>query len=352
MSDFFADFAARDPGWLVAAGPESDIALSTRARLARNLPMIPFPHQASPVELETILEDLRRRLQRLPALAEGWDVGFAALRSVQRRALREKLLASGRLVGRPEHRGLVLDRDLSLAVMVNEEDHLRLHAYAAGFAPRQALSAVLDLDDEMETEIETAFSPEWGYLTASPTNLGTGLRLSALLHLPALVLVGEIEKVLNALRQLQFSVRGLFGEGRAVRGALFQIGNLITLGRNEQEIAEDFRIHVGKIISYERSARDQLYGRDHLGVEDMVHRSRAILASARVITAQEVFDCLSNVRLGVCLGLLPEPAPGSLNQLTVHQQTAHLEIVAGQPLSSRDKGAARAALLREFFAAR
>jgi len=352
MSDFFADFATRDPGWLIEAGPESDIALATRARLARNLPTIPFPHHASSVELETILVDLLRRLGRLPALASGWDVGFAALRPVQRRALQEKLLASVRLVGRPEHRGLVLARDLSLAVRVNEEDHLRLHAFAAGFDPQGALSGVMGLDDELEAEIESAFSPEWGYLTASPTNLGTGLRLSALLHLPGLVLVGEIEKVLNALRQLQFSVSGLFGEGRAVRGALFQISNLITLGRDEQEIAADFRIHVSKIISYERSARDQLYGRDHLGIEDMVQRSQAVLAAARVITAQEAFDCLSNVRLGVSLGLLPVPAPGSLNRLTVYQQTAHLELVAGQPLSSRDKGAARAALLREFFAPR
>ncbi len=172
-----------------------------------------------------------------------------------------------------------------------------------------------------------------------------------MLHLPGLVLVGEIEKVLNALRQLQFSVRGLFGEGSAVRGALFQISNLITLGRDEAEIADDFRAHVGKIITYERSARDQLYGRDHLGIEDMVHRSWAILANSRVITAQEAFDCLSNVRLGVGLGLLPAVDPGRLNQLTVEHQTAHLEIEAGRSLSGRDKGACRAALMREFFAA-
>lgn len=351
MSDFFADFGARDPAWLNDAGPASEIVLSTRARLARNLPQFPFPHHASPVVLQTILDDLRRRCGRLSALDGGWDVGFDSLEAVQRRALQEKLLASFRLVARPENRGLVLARDLDLAVMINEEDHLRLHAFRAGFDPSAALAAVMALDDELEREVEVAFSPEWGYLTSSPTNLGTGLRLSALLHLPGLVLVGEIEKVLNALRQLQFSVRGLFGEGRAVRGALFQVSNLITLGRDEGEIAADFGIHVGKIISYERSARDQLYGRDHLVIEDMVHRSLAVLRGARVMTAQEAFDCLSNVRLGVGLGLLPALVPGRLNQLTVHHQTAHLELAAGRSLSSRDKGAARAALLREFFAA-
>ena len=351
MSSFFADFDQRNPGWLTEPGPFSDVALSTRARLVRNLPNFPFPHHATEVELETILADLSRRLVRLPIFADGWDVGFAGLEPVQRRALHEKLLASFGLVSRPANRGLVISRDLTRVAMINEEDHLRLQAYRAGFDPQGTLASIMALDQELEQEVESAFSPEWGYLTASPTNLGTGLRLSALLHLPGLVLVGEIEKVLNALRQLQFSVRGLFGEGSAVRGALFQISNLITLGRDESEIADDFQAHVGKIITYERSARNQLYGRDHLGIEDMVHRSWAIVVNARVITAQEAFDCLSNIRLGVGLGLLPAVDSGRLNLLTVQQQTAHLELAVGHQLSGRDKGAARAALLREFFAA-
>ena len=351
MSGFFDDFDQRNPGWLTDPGPFSDVALSTRARLVRNLPNFPFPHHATEVELETILADLSRRLVRLPAFADGWDVGFAGLELVQRRALQEKLLASFGLVSRPVSRGMVISRDLARVAMINEEDHLRLQAYRAGFDPQGALESIMALDGELEQEVESAFSPEWGYLTASPTNLGTGLRLSALLHLPGLVLVGEIEKVLNALRQLQFSVRGLFGEGSAVRGALFQISNLITLGRDESEIADDFQAHVGKIITYERSARNQLYGRDHLVIEDMVHRSWAVVVNARVITAQEAFDCLSNIRLGVGLGLLPALDPGRLNQLTVQQQTAHLELAVGHQLSGRDKGAARAALLRDFFAA-
>jgi protein arginine kinase len=350
MSDFFTDFAARDPAWLDGNGPHSDIAISTRARLARNLATVPFPHHATDLELGTTLSDLSRRVGRLSVFADGWNLGFAGLAVGQRRALQEKLLATSELVGRPEQRGIVLSRDLSQVALINDEDHLRLLAFKAGFAPREALATVEALDDALESEMEAAFSPEWGYLTACPTDVGTGLRLSALLHLPGLALVGEIEKVLNALRQLQFAVRGPFGEGSAVRGALFQISNLITLGRDEQEITADFQAHVGKIITYERSARDQLYGRDALGLEDMVHRSRATLAGARIITAQEAFDCLSNVRLGLTLGILPAIAPGRLNQLMVHQQTAHLELVAGRPLAGRDKGAARAALLREFFA--
>ncbi len=351
MSDFFSDCASRDPHWLDEAGPSSDIALSTRARLARNLPEVPFPHHGSELELQTVSADLSRRVGRLAAFAGGWQVDGQGLAAVRRRVLQEKLLVSARFGSQPRHQALVVAADLARVALINEEDHLRLQAFRAGFDPEGTLADVMAVDEQMEAEMEAAFSPEWGYLTASPTNLGTGLRVSALLHLPGLVLVGEIERVLNALRQLQFSVRGLFGEGSAVRGGLFQISNLITLGRDEQEITADFRVHVGKIITYERSARNQLYGRDHLGVEDMVQRSRAILAHAQVITAQEAFDCLSNVRLGEALGLLPVSGPGGLNHLTVHQQGAHLELAAGRQLSGREKGAARAALLREFFAA-
>ena len=351
MSGFFATDKPRRPDWLERPGPASDVAVATRARLARNLPNVPFPHHASEVELGTVLADLQQRLARLPALANGWALRCGDLTAIERRLLAEKMLVSSRLVNQPQQRGLHVGAGLSLTAMINVEDHLRLHAFRAGFAPREALADVLDLDSELEQEVEPAFSPEWGYLTASPTNLGTGLRLSALLHLPGLVLVGEIDKVLNAMRQLQFGVRGLYGDGGAVRGALFEVANLVTLGRDEQEVAADFAVHVGKIITYERSARDQLHGRDPLGLEDMVHRSRSVLAEARIITAQETYDCLSNVRLGVALGLLPPIEPGLLNRLTVEHQAAHLETTAGRALSGRDKGAARAALLRAVFAA-
>ncbi|MCB1184287.1 hypothetical protein KDM41_12700 [bacterium] len=351
MSGFFVPGTPRRPVWLEQAGPSADVAVATRARLVRNLADVAFPHRASDAERATVLDDLLRRLARVPSFAEGWGLACAGLTAIERRVLAEKMLMPARLVEEPAGRGVVVAPDLGRTAVVNADDHLRLHAFRPGFAPREALAEVLALDAEVENEVEPAFSPEWGYLTASPTDLGTGLRLSALLHLPGLVLVGEIDKVLNALRQLQFGVRGQYGDGGSVRGSVFQVSSLVTLGRDEDEIAADFAVHVGKIITYERAARDQLHGRDPLGLEDMVHRSRAVAASARIITAQEAFDCLSNVRLGENLGLLPPSPTGLLNRLTVEHQAAHLEAHAGRTLAGRDRAAARGALLRAVFAA-
>jgi protein arginine kinase len=350
MSEILSKFGEPSIGWLNDVGPDSDIALFTRARLARNLASFSFPHHAADSELVTLKADLTRRMNRLPAFAGSWKFDLAEMSDSERKVLQEKMVASHRLVSKPIGRALVVSRDLSQTVMINEADHLRLHSYQAGFQPQLCLQQVMNLDDEMDQEVQAAFSSDWGYLTSSPTHVGTGLRLSSLLHLPGLVMVGEIDKVLNALRQLQFNVRGLFGVNGTVRGDLFQISNLITLGRDESEIVDDFSTHVGKIVRYERLARNQLTGRDHLVLEDSIHRSLALLAKARLMTAQEAYDCLSQVRLGAGLGVLSSFPPGALNHVTIQQQTGHLELAAGQSLAGRQKGAARAALLREFFA--
>ena len=351
MIPFFENFRDREPGWLNGRGPASDIVVFTRVRLARNLKTFPFPHHASAVELGTVFGDLTRRLPRFPEFSGGWLLDMDKLEPSMRTVLQEMSLASPALVKEPRHRGLVLSPELDRAVMINEQDHIRLVAFHAGFDPTATLADALQIDARLESEVEPAFAEDLGYLTASPVDVGTGLNVSALIHLPGLVLAGEIDKVLNALRQLQFSVRGLLWEGSSVRGALFRIANLVTLGRDEQEIAEDFQTHVGKIIIYERSARDQLYARDPLGIEDIAHRSLAAVRQSRLITTQETFDHLSNIRMGVGLGILEPVQPGLLNRVLVQQQTGHLELAAGRPLASREKSAARAALLREVFAA-
>jgi len=351
MSDFFSDFDSRVPAWLSGSGPAADIVLSTRARLARNLRAFRFPNHASDPELATILGDLQRRLVRTPAFDQGWFLETGSLDDIQRRSLKEMHLVSPALLRSPLHRGVLLSRDMCRTSLVNEEDHLRLQAYRSGFDPGGAVTDVLALDDQLEGEIDVAFSDELGYLTACPSNAGTGLRLSALVHLPGLVLAGEIEKVLNALRHLRFAVRGLFGEGSTVRGAVFQISNMVTLGRDEAEVTNDFSYHVGRVLIHEKTAREQLYQQDRLGLEDVVLRSSAVLAAARLITAQETFDRLSHVRLGVSLGILEGPEPAVLNRALVRQQTAHLELAAGRSLAGRDKSAVRADYLRRLLAA-
>lgn len=350
MNPGLAGLAAVDAAWLDGNGPHGDIVVATRARLARNLAGLPFPHRASAAELATVAADLDRQVRRLPAFADGWAIDLGTCEGRSRQVLREKMLAGPDLLAVPEHRLLLATADLQAAALVNGEDHLHLCAWRAGLAPAEALAGALAADDVLGAAIAPAFSEEHGYLTTSPGNVGTGLRLSAVLHLPGLVMADEIDKVLNALRQLEFGVRGLAGEGRTVRGALFRVANLTTLGRDEAEIAADFASHVGKVIGYERAARELLLGRDRRGLEDIAWRGLGVLRSARLLTAQEAWDCLSHARLGAGCGLLPGTGWGAYNRLLVRHQGAHLELAAGRALDGRERAAARADLLREQFA--
>jgi protein arginine kinase len=351
MNPSLAGLAAVDAAWLDGSGPHGDIVVGTRARLARNLAGLPFPHRASAAELATVAADVERQVRRLQGFADGWAIDLGACEGRSRQLLREKMLAGPDLLATPEHRLLLATADLGAAALVNGEDHLHLCAWRAGLAPAEALAGALAADDVLAGVIAPAFSEEHGYLTTSPGNVGTGLRLSAVLHLPGLVMADEIDKVLNALRQLEFGVRGLAGEGRTVRGALFRVANLTTLGRDEAEIAADFASHVGKVIGHERAARELLLGRDRRGLEDIAWRGLGVLRSARLLTAQEAWDCLSHARLGAGCGVLPGLDWGACNRLLVRHQGAHLELAAGRALDGRERAAARADLLREHFAA-
>ncbi len=345
MREFFADLVQRMPAWLDASGPEAGIVLSTRARLARNLRAFPFPHHASAVELATVRGELGRRLGECPDLAAAQLLELGELEDRELRLLVECGLVGADLVSQPQSRALYAVSE-DRFVLVNEEDHLQLIALRSGFAPNSALDAAMDLDRRVEDLIDPAFDEEWGYLTASPAGVGTGLRLSVLLHLPGLVLAGEIEKICNALGQLQFKVQGLYQKGRSVRGAIFQVSNLVCLGQSETEMARDFRFHLGRLIQHERNARDQLLARDPVGVEDMVHRNLAILRSARLITSQEAIDRLSHVRLGVDLGVVAAPGLDCLNEVYRRSRKAHLEALADRKLDSKALSQARADYLR------
>lgn len=349
MREYFEDIEKTPPPWMDGSGPSPSIVLSTRARLARNVRTFPFPHRASAVELGTVLGDAKRRLVRVPIFADGEIIELEELDPLYRRLLAETGLATAELIQDPQKRAVAVSRDRSHSVQVNEENHLHVVAYRSGFDPHGALSAALGLDAGLEAEIETAFDAEFGYLTANPAGVGTGLRLSAHVHLPGLVFAGEIEKVCNALNQLQFKVEGLYGKGRSVRGSIFQISNLVTLGQSEEELAGDFEFHVGRLILHERTARQQLLYRDRLGTEDMAQRNLAVLRVARLVSAQEAVDRLSHVRMGADLGLLPELDPATLNESLCRCQPAHLEVGAGRPLVQREITAARADFLRNLL---
>ena len=338
-----------DLPWLDGSGSVADTVVSTRVRLARNLSGAAFTHTEDESQLNRRRRDLAERLQNCPSFADAWSLDLAILEDLDRRALEEMHLASPDLLREPEGRGLVVSGDRSRAVMINEEDHLRIQVFRAGFDPLVACTEALACDTELEAELDLAYSDELGYLTACPTNVGTGCRLSVLIHLPGLVLGGEIEKILNSLRQLQFAVRGLVGEGSAVRGALFQISNLATLGHSEQDLAAEFSRRVTRVVQYERMALERIYDRDRMAVEDMTHRALAVLQHARILTSQEAFDRLSQVRLGVVLDILPPIDMGRLNAALVRHQSAHLQLAAGRAADPTERGVMRADYMRTLL---
>lgn len=346
----FEDITTEEMAWLDGSGPAGEIVVSSRVRLARNLQGRRFTHHASEGELLAIQQEVTNRVLNRPFFRGGWGIELEHCTPQQRKYLLERHLASPDLVRRIQHRSLVLSRDLCRVVMINEEDHLRSQVFHSGFNPSAACQDALTLDSELEEVLDFAFSDDFGYLTSCPTNVGTGCRLSVLIHLPALVLAGEIERILNSLRQLQFTVRGLFGEGSAVRGALFQISNLGTLGRSEETLTSDFSHHVSKVIQYERAAREKLLEKDRDGICDMAHRSLGVMRNAYLITSQEAFDRLSHIRMGIALGVLPAIGTGVLNRALVEMQSAHIQIRAGRLIEGRERSAARATYLRELLA--
>lgn len=337
-------------GWTVDRGEAGDIVVSSRVRLARNLQGYPFPMRSSEEDRGRVLETVRAALESLSAAPDIdlWEVGDLSVR--QRRLLLERHLVSRELVegddDPPLHGALALWSDESAGMMVNEEDHLRIQALRAGFDVEEAWSAVDRLDERMGELLAFAFHHEYGFLTACPTNVGTGLRASVLVHLPGLVLTKEIRKVLEGIGQVGLTYRGLYGEGSEVVGNLFQVSNQTTLGKQEEDLIGHLTRVVGKVVDYERSARSMML-REAPGVlEDKVWRAYGILQHARSLSAEEMMNLLSALRLGISLKLLKSPRVETLNEILVFGQTAHLEEAAGGTLVDAEADAARAAYVR------
>lgn len=335
------------PSWLDGTGPEAGVVLGTRAQLVRNIAGFRFPRQATADERDTILREVTQWAGADDAAGHWRLAGLAGSTEEHRNLLVEKQLLDREDGADLQGRGLLVAPGASRSILVNVLDHLRLTAFRSGFDAAGTVADAAELESRLEREFGFAYQEALGYLTTWPGSTGTGLHLTALVHLPGLVLAEEIDKIINALQQLRFSVQGLYGQGNAVRGCLFRITSQVTLGRDEDEIVRDFTYHLGKVLAHETSARGQLYARDRLWLEDLVQRSLAVLRAARLITAQESFDRLSHLRLGLNQGMLPEFTPGSLNRLLLGMQTAHLAIAAGSPLAGNERAEARATFLRQ-----
>jgi protein arginine kinase len=333
--------------WLRGTGPESDIVISTRIRLARNLANSVFANRATTAqksELEARIRDAILKAD-LPYKLEYVEV--MKLSSIDRQLLVERQLMSRELATVLDGaRGVAFDERESISVMVNEEDHLRLQVMRSGLALEEAWREVDQLDDALETRLNYAFHDQFGYLTACPTNVGTGMRASVMLHLPALSITKEIEKLFRSLQKINLVVRGLHGEGSRASGDLYQISNQVTLGKNEPRVLQEIREVITQILQYERRARQLLLKERKQAEQDRVARALGTLSSATMITSEETMELLSTVRLGIQLRLLDDVPPTTVNQLFIHTQAAHLQKLMGTPLDGEERNAARAKYLR------
>ncbi len=333
--------------WLRGIGPESDIVVSSRVRLARNLADMPFGNRAN-AEQKTETETRVRNAvttANLPYALEFVDV--AKLTPIDRQFLVERQLMSRELASVLDGpRGVAFNETESVSVMVNEEDHLRLQVMRSGLALDEAWTEIDRLDDALEANLAFAFHDQFGYLTACPTNVGTGMRASVMLHLPALSLTKEIEKLFRSLQKINLVVRGLYGEGSRASGDLYQISNQVTLGKSESRVLQEIREVIAQIIQYERRARQLLLKERRQAEQDRVARAIGTLGSATMITSEETMELLSTVRLGIQLHLLDDLPPTTVNQLFIHTQAAHLQKLMGTPLDGEERNAARAKYLR------
>ena len=340
-------------GWLDASGPSSHLVLSTRIRLARNLAGRVFQGRNSETEREDILTTVERAARESVLLRNATKFRLDRLERTDRQLLHERHLVSKELAGldgdgRVRSGATVLVQD-RIGVMLNEEDHLRIQALRSGFALEATWGLVAALDAELGQRLAFAFHPEFGYLTSCPTNVGTGLRASVLVHLPGLVLTKEINRILQGLTQVGLTFRGLYGEGSEVVGNLFQLSNQTTLGKSESELLDKLGKLVRQVMEYEERAR-QILLRDATAIlEDKVWRAYGLLRYARTLSFEETMNLLSGVRLGVGLGLIPNVGMYALNKLLVFTQPAHLAAAQGRALSEDEVPVRRAAYVRQVL---
>lgn len=360
---FSPDVVRRGVSWLASAGSDSDVVVSSRVRLARNLAGFPFLTRAGRTHRQAVLDQVHARLASVRTVGRLLWVNVHATPQADRTLMVERHLIS------KEHAKGDLPRGVAISIpgeqvslMVNEEDQLRLQSLRPGLQIAQAFEQINSIDDQLCGEgvaavpdappaLRYAFSPRFGYLTACPTNVGTGMRVSVMLHLPALRLTGEMEKVRRATKDMNLAVRGYYGEGSEAAGELYQISNQTTLGKSEQAIMHDLEHEIlPQVIGYERKARVLLAEKRRRVLEDTVYRAVGLLRNARLLTPEEALAHLSHVRLGVLTGLVTDVPIETVNQLILLTQPAHLQRVLGRELDQAARREARADLVRERMA--
>ncbi|MEO6436657.1 MAG: protein arginine kinase [Tepidisphaeraceae bacterium] len=333
--------------WLRGSGPMSEVVISSRIRLARNLAGYPFLARCSRAQRTTIEHKTRDAILAANVTAQMLYVDLDGSPEIDRQLLVERHLISKPHATAEGARGVAIGENETLSIMTNEEDHLRIQVLRSGLQLEEAWEQINKIDDVLESKLDYTFHPRFGYLTACPTNVGTGIRVSVMLHLPALKLTGEIEKVFRAAKDLRLAVRGLYGEGTEATGDFYQISNQTTLGKSEDEIISDFKhLVIPKIIDYEHHARRTLLNDRTIALDDKVFRALGTLRFARLITSEDTLGFLSHLRLGVHLGRIKDIDVRTINELFLLTQPAHLQKLQGKKLDGDHRRQARAEYIR------
>jgi protein arginine kinase len=336
--------------WLDRTGPEEHVVVSSRARYARNLPRVPFPMRARPEELRSVADRVGEAVSKSSHFRNGMSFDLTQIHAIERNYLKENHLISAEMEKGGVSRIIFLSPDVKLAVMVNEEDHLRMYALEAGFQLPEVLNRLVQLEDELERELHFAFSPQFGFLTACPTNTGTGLRASVMLHLPGLAAQKLMPEIIKSMPPLGLTVRGFYGENSENLGDFFQVSNEVTLGRSEQEIVQTLTEKVEQVIEREEQARRILFDQNRTTVEDEVWRAWGVLHNARIITSQEAVQLLSRLRYGIDRNYFGRLGHAELNKLIIEVQPGHLQVAEGAAVGVEARDVLRANLLRQRLA--
>lgn len=342
-----SDLTSRAGEWLRGNGPMSEIVISSRIRLARNLAGQRFLTRMTRHQRLATETKVRETILAAQLAPETLYVDLESAPEVDRQLLVERHLISKQHAATEGARGVAIGENETLSIMVNEEDHLRIQVLRSGLQLEEAWEQINKIDDKLESTLDFAFHPRFGYLTACPTNVGTGIRVSVMLHLPALKLTGEIEKVFRAAKDMRLAVRGLYGEGTEATGDFYQISNQTTLGKSEDDIISDFKhLVIPKIIDYEHHARRTLLNDRTVALDDKVCRALGLLRSARLLTSEEVMFALSHLRMGVNLGRIKDVEIKTINELFLLTQPAHLQKLHGKKLEGDVRRATRADFIR------
>ncbi len=343
----FSNVLATAGEWLRGEGPHHQVVISSRARLARNLRSRPFPGWAKKAERTSILELVRPRVEELPEMQDSFSESLQDISALDRQVLVERHLISREHAAKGVGSAVVINRRQTLSIMINEEDHLRMQSIRSGLQLKQAFKLVDKIDSALESKLEFAYDPRLGYLTACPTNVGTGMRASAMLHLPGLVLSELINQVIQAVSKIGLAVRGLYGEGTEAMGNLFQISNQTTLGEREDDIINRLSKVIETIIEKEHDARQVLLQKKPNTLSDQIGRAYGVLTYAHAMASKEALNLLSIIKLGVDLGAFPEERRFSIDELFIETQPAHLQKTSQQKLNAEERDHLRAQIIRE-----